>query len=192
MKLNEQKAKKISKFLSLILRHRPETINLTLDKQGFAYIDELIKNTNQKTSLGFKLTYEQLYEVVATNDKKRFEISEDNTQIRAVQGHSTRVVERDFEPVLPPDVLYHGTAHQFIPSILKDGLLPKSRQYVHLSGDTKTAKAVGKRHGRVQILQIDSKKMHQDGYEFYQAKNGVWLIKSVPVSYLTVYEGIIV
>lgn len=90
MKLNEQKAKKISKFLSLILRHHPETINLTLDKQGFACIDELIKNTNQKTSLGFELTYEQLYEVVATNDKKRFEISEDNTQIRAVQGHSTR------------------------------------------------------------------------------------------------------
>lgn len=190
MKLSEQKAKKISKFLSLILRHRPETINLTLDKQGFAYIDELIQNTNKKTSLGFKLTYEQLYEVVATNDKKRFEISKDGTQIRAVQGHSTRVVERDFESKLPPDILYHGTAKKFIPSILKEGLLPKSRQYVHLSTDIATAKAVGKRHGEVQILQIDTKAMQKD-FEFYQAENGVWLTKSVPVQYLTLYDGMI-
>lgn len=191
MTINQQKAKKIGKFLSLVLRHKPETIHLALDKQGFAYIDELIKNTNQKTSLGFKLTYEQFYEVVATNDKKRFEISDDGTQVRAVQGHSTSMVERDFESKIPPAILYHGTGRKFMPSILKEGLLPQTRQYVHLSFDIKTAKKVGKRHGRVQILQIETESMLKDGFEFYQAENGVWLTKIVPSHYLKVYEGII-
>lgn len=187
--MNEQRLKKISKFLSLILRHRPETVNIQLDKEGWADIDTLLKNINKKNALNFQLFRYQLEEVVATNDKKRFEISADGLQIRAVQGHSTTQVERTFVAKTPPNPLYHGTAKHFLPSILSQGLLPQSRHLVHLSADIETAKKVGKRHGKLAILQIDTEKMLANGFEFYQAENGVWLVKNVPTEYLTQLEN---
>lgn len=182
---DEKAAKRISKFLSLILRHHPETVNVVLDKQGFTDIDVLLKNINEFDHLPFLITREAIEEVVASNDKKRFELSADGTQIRAVQGHSTPQVERDFEPKTPPNPLYHGTARAFLPSILTDGLTAQSRQYVHLSSDTATANKVGARHGKAVVLSIDTAKMLADGYEFFQAENGVWLTKVVPSGYLT-------
>lgn len=183
--MNEQRLKKISKFLSLILRHHLEKIDIQLDKEGFADIDVLLKNINKKQALHFLLLREQLEKVVATNDKKRFEISADGLKIRAVQGHSTAQVERTFVAKIPPNPLYHGTAEHFLPSILADGLLPQSRHLVHLSADIETAKKVGRRHGKIAILQIDTETMLKNGFEFYQAENGVWLVKNVPTEYLT-------
>lgn len=183
--MNDAKAKKISKLLSLILRHRPETVHIQLDKQGFTSIDELIININRFARLSFSLSREQLEEVVATNDKKRFEISADQTKIRAVQGHSTPQVQRDFPAQIPPNPLYHGTSTKALRTILKEGLLPQTRQYVHLSADVVTARKVGARHGKVCVLQIDTAKMSELGHEFYLAENGVWLVKAVPIEYLT-------
>ena len=103
--------------------------------------------------------------------------------IRANQGHSVQV---DVElPVAdPPETLYHGTAERFSTSIEAQGLLPRSRLYVHLSSDTKTAEKVGSRHGKPVIYQVDAGQMCRDGYTFYLSANGVWLTKSVPPRYL--------
>lgn len=179
---------KTSKFLSLILRHQPQAIDIALDKEGWADIDTLIANANRLGKIRPILTRAKLDEVVATNDKKRFEISYDGSQIRAVQGHSTAQVKRIFEPKIPPNPLYHGTAKHFLKPILDDkqGLTPQSRHHVHLSETIATAKKVGIRHGRLVVLVVDTEAMQQAGFEFYQAENGVWLVDSVPAEYLTI------
>ena len=185
---NDVKNKKISKFLSLVLRHQPQTIKITLDKEGWADIETLIANINRFNSLGFSLNRSQLDKVVATNDKKRFEISHDGSQIRAVQGHSTDQVARSFEPKIPPNPLYHGTAKHALSSIFEQGLTPQSRQYVHLSEALDTAKKVGIRHGKLQVLMIDTQAMLDNNFEFYQAENGVWLVKTVPPQFIKEME----
>jgi putative RNA 2'-phosphotransferase len=170
----------LSKFLSLVLRHRPETIGLQLDPQGWASIDELLPAASRA---GVRLTRESLMAVVEQNDKKRFAISDDGTMIRASQGHSV-AVDLALEPLAPPDLLYHGTATRFLSSIQSEGLRSGARQHVHLSSDEATARAVGIRHGRPVILRVDAKQMHTDGHTFYQSQNGVWLTKHVPPRYL--------
>ncbi|APG31153.1 RNA 2'-phosphotransferase [Granulibacter bethesdensis] len=162
-----------SKFLSYILRHKPDAIGLTLDPEGWANIQELIAKADITIDL------ELLHEVVNTSDKKRFAISNDGLYIRANQGHSIEV-DLGLEPVEPPEFLYHGTADRFLDSIKNNGLYPQNRQYVHLSADTDTANKVGQRHGKPVILTIHALQMHQKGHEFFQAQNGVWLTKSVP------------
>ncbi len=122
--------------------------------------------------------------VVATSDKKRFAISRDGLRIRAVQGHSTKSVDIDYAEQVPPDFLYHGTATRFLNSIRKEGLLPGSRQYVHLSQDEQAATAVGQRHGKPAVLKIKALSMHEQGFKFYQAENGVWLTLQVPVAFI--------
>ncbi|STZ56182.1 RNA 2'-phosphotransferase [Moraxella lacunata] len=189
MQTDEKIAKKISKFLSLILRHKPEIVKVTLDKQGFTNIDVLLNHINKFGNLPFLITREAIDEVVANNDKKRFEFSADGTQIRAVQGHSTPMVDRDYPIKTPPNPLYHGTARQFLPNIAKEGLIGKTRHLVHLSESLETAKKVGARHGKVRLLKIDTEKMLKDGFVFYQAENGVWLTKTVPSQYLTTFDG---
>lgn len=172
----------ISKYLSYILRHKSEEIGLILDAEGWANIEELIeKSAPIKTT---KLTTEILLDVVKNNDKKRFQISEDGLSIRAVQGHSNNAVNITFQEKMPPEFLYHGTATRFLEQILQQGLKPQSRQYVHLSADQTTAETVGKRYGKPHILTIESEKMFKDGFKFYQAENGVWLISHVPTQYL--------
>jgi len=174
--MNKNNIKKVSKFLSLLLRHKPETIGLTLDKNGWANIDELMKKSKH-----IRLTRALIDEVVADNDKQRFIVEGD--RIRANQGHSISV-DMEFKAVTPPEMLYHGTATRFLESIMKEGLTKQKRQHVHLSKNIETATAVGKRHGKVVILEVDAKRMFEDGYEFYLSENGVWLTDVVPVGYL--------
>jgi len=174
--MNREDIIKVSKFLSLILRHKPQTIGLKLDAHGWADIDEIILK-----SKNIKLNREIIDEVVSKDNKQRFIIEDD--KIRANQGHSIEV-DLELKAITPPDILYHGTATRFLESIMKTGLSKQNRQYVHLSKDIKTAIAVGKRHGKVIVLEVDSKRMIRDGYEFYLSENGVWLTKSVPVGYL--------
>lgn len=174
----------ISRFLSYILRHAPESIGLSLDAQGWGEISQLILLTQKK---GTPLTLELINDVVKTNDKKRFAISEDRLFIRAVQGHSLKTTVA-YQAITPPKILYHGTATRFIDSIFNQGLIPNGRQYVHLSQDYKTAVNVGNRHGKAVVLIVDSEKMFSEGFEFYQSDNGVWLTLFVPVNYLKIEE----
>lgn len=174
---------KVSKFISLLLRHHPEVLNLKMDEHGWVSVIDLVEGINQ----GQPFTLEDLQTIVATDQKQRYSFNEDGSKIRANQGHSIDV-DLELEPTCPPDVLYHGSATRFQASIHHQGLLPQSRLYVHLSSDVATAKAVGKRHGKVIVYMIDAKQMVQDGYLFYLSKNKVWLTKEVPVQYLEVME----
>ncbi len=170
------KLKTTSKFLSLILRHQPEKIGLELDSNGWAEINELIEKSTK-----VKLTQELIEEVVVKDNKQRFIIKDG--KIRANQGHSINI-DLELEAVEPPDILYHGTATRFLESIMKEGLTKQSRQHVHLSKDIETATMVGKRHGKVVILEVDAKKMFEEGYVFYLSENGVWLTDRVGVEFL--------
>ncbi|MDR2688363.1 MAG: RNA 2'-phosphotransferase [Azoarcus sp.] len=171
----------ISKFLSFVLRHKPETIGLTLDAEGWTNIDLLIARANQS---GQALTLALIQEVVETSDKKRFTVSEDGLRIRAAQGHSTPSVAIAHVEKQPPEFLYHGTATRFLDSIREQGLLPGSRHYVHLSEDEQTATAVGQRYGKPVVLKVKAMLMHQQGFKFYLADNGVWMTLHVPAAYL--------
>ena len=177
----EKSMKQISKFLSYILRHHPEAIGLTLDVNGWADIDELLAKAGQHGEI---IDKHLLYEVVSQNDKKRFTISDDGMRIRAEQGHSTKQVDIDYTEKQPPSVLYHGTASRFLDSILQQGLIPGDRHYVHLSSDVDVATEVGKRYGKVVILEIKAEEMYRQGFQFYLTKNNVWLIKHVPSEFL--------
>jgi putative RNA 2'-phosphotransferase len=180
--MNTKQYENISKFLSFILRHKPESIGLHLDDHGWARIESLINKTNQSTG-NPKLSYDTIIEVVDTNEKTRFSRSEDGLSIRANQGHSIEV-DLGLTPATPPPILYHGTATRFISSILKEGLRPGKRQHVHLSTDIETARQVGQRYGKPVILTIDSNAMLNHGYEFYLSDNGVWLTDRVPSNFL--------
>jgi putative RNA 2'-phosphotransferase len=168
------------KFLSLVLRHKPETIGITLDPQGWANVNKLLEGCRKRN---LKLDRETLIRIVEADDKQRFQLSPDGLKIRACQGH-TILVDLEQEPTVPPDKLYHGTTERFLPSILKRGLVKGRRLYVHLSPDMDTARKVGSRRGPVSILEVRSGEMHQNGYRFYQAANGVWLTDHVPAQYL--------
>ncbi|MEQ9887873.1 RNA 2'-phosphotransferase [Pectobacterium zantedeschiae] len=171
----------VSKFLSYVLRHKPEAIGLTLSSDGWASMAELISGAAKEGRL---LTREVIQSVVDNSDKKRFSISPDGLSIRAAQGHSSSQVDMCYEPKVPPAFLYHGTATRFVDSINQQGLLSGSRQYVHLSADPATAISVGQRHGKPVVLKIKARDMHQQGIIFYQADNGVWLTLAVPVPFI--------
>lgn len=169
-----------SKFLSLVLRHQPEEIGIALDEAGWVSVEELLAACGRR---GVHLTRAELEEVVATNDKKRFAFSEDGARIRASQGHSVPV-ELGYAPAVPPETLYHGTGAQSVASIREQGLLPRSRQHVHLSPDHATAVKVGQRHGRPVVLEVRAGEMHRAGHVFHLSANGVWLTERVPAEYL--------
>jgi putative RNA 2'-phosphotransferase len=171
----------ISKFLSYVLRHEPQSVGLTLDREGWADIAALIAGAKQS---GRELDEALIRAVVESSDKKRFTISDDGLRIRAAQGHSTESVSITYAEKLPPEVLYHGTATHFIESIMREGLKPGERQYVHLSEDLQTATAVGQRYGKPVILKIEALRMYQQGFKFFQAENGVWLTSCVPPQHL--------
>jgi putative RNA 2'-phosphotransferase len=170
----------LSKFLSFVLRHKPDAIGLVLDAEGWAGIDDLIAKADAS---GTRFGRDELLNVVATSDKKRFSLSPDGQRIRAAQGHSVSV-ELGLAPREPPLVLYHGTATRFVEAILAEGLKPQSRQQVHLSLDEVTAHRVGQRHGKPVILKVDAARMHAQGFKFYVADNGVWLTDEVPPEFL--------
>jgi putative RNA 2'-phosphotransferase len=171
--------KETSKFMSLILRHKPETIGISLDEHGWANADELIAGINKIHPLDMKL----LEKIVAEDEKQRYSFNEDKTLIRANQGHSIPV-DVELENKIPPDILWHGTGEKYVASIDLMGLIPKSRLYVHLSLDYDTAVKVGSRHGKPCVYQVEAKKMSDDGYDFFVSANGIWLTKTVPVDYL--------
>ena len=172
----------ISKFISLILRHKPEKIGITLDEHGWANVEDLINGINKE----YPFNFEMLEEIVATDDKQRYSFNEDKSLIRANQGHSVPV-DVELEEAVPPEYLWHGTGEKYCEKIGEIGLIPKSRLYVHLSDNSDTALSVGKRHGEPVIIRVDAERMYRDGFKFYLSKNGVWLTKHVPTSYFHMY-----
>ena len=173
----------ISKYLSLILRHKPEVIGISLDEHGWANVEELIAGIAKNHDFNMEL----LEEIVRSDEKQRYSFNEVKTLIRANQGHSVPV---DVELVeqIPPDILWHGTGEKYVSAIDTEGLIPKSRLYVHLSKDEGTATKVGSRHGKPVVYHVLAKKMYDDGYNFFISVNGVWLTKTVPVKYLRKVE----
>ena len=175
---------RISKYISLILRHKPEVIGIKLDTHGWADVNALLAGISRK----YPINRDILEEIVRSDEKQRYSFSEDGTKIRANQGHSVQV-DVELPVTEPPETLYHGTAQRFAASIEALGLLPQSRLYVHLSPDQETAEKVGRRHGEPVIYLVDAGQMHRDGYLFYLSANGVWLTKAVPATYLKRLEG---
>lgn len=171
---------RVSKFLSLVLRHQPRRIGIELDHAGWVRVSELLAACQAHD---FPITREELEAVVRENDKQRFAFSEDGTRIRASQGHSVRV-ELGYAPLAPPTLLYHGTASRLLASIRERGLVKGGRHHVHLSTDAATAAKVGARHGTPHVIEVQSGRMHADGYDFYRSDNGVWLTEHVPAKYL--------
>ena len=171
---------RLSKFLSLILRHQPEKVGLTLDEAGWVGVTELL---DALTSHGHPITRETLLHIVATSEKKRFALSADGKRIRASQGHSVEV-ELGYAPATPPPLLYHGTVDRFLNSIREKGLIKGDRHHVHLSPDTTTATTVGARRGKPVLLTIDAAAMAREGVLFYVSANGVWLTDHVPVQFI--------
>ena len=176
---------RVSKFISLVLRHKPDAANLSLDKYGYAQVDELVAYLNKKYG-GFTVT--DLDTIVETDDKQRYSYNNDHTKIRAVQGHSFPVDLR-LEAQQPPQLLFHGTSTKYLDGIMEKGIISKSRQYVHLSKDVDTAHTVGLRHGAgTVILVVSAEQMWKDGYKFFLSDNGVWLVDEVPTKYFTLYH----
>lgn len=167
------------KYLSLILRHKPEAAGITLDEHGWANVEELIEGIRRSRPFDRAM----LEEIVATDEKGRYSFNEDETLIRANQGHSIPV-DVELPIVTPPKVLHHGTGEKYVASIDAQGLLPRTRLYVHLSGDAETARKVGSRHGKPVVYEVLSGEMARAGLTFYRSVNGVWLVEAVPPQYL--------
>lgn len=171
MKMPNQYIIQRGKKLAFLLRHDR---NYPFDAHGWREVSDLMKNHGY--------TMEELEAIVATNNKQRYEFSEDKSRIRARQGHSIHV---DVELVekIPPDTLYHGTAKAFLDSILEKGIIKGNRLYVHLSSTKEIAINVGKRHGEHVVLAINAKRMSEDGLRFFLSRNGVWLTDYVDRQY---------
>ena len=177
----------ISKFLSLVLRHKPEEVGIQLDSAGWVGVDELLRAC---AGHKFPFSRDELDEVVATNDKKRFAFSEDGKRIRANQGHSVEV-ELEYQPSVPPEILYHGTADRFLASIQQNGLIKGNRHHVHLSTDLETAISVGQRHGRPLVFYVLAGDMHRAGHKFFVSANGVWLADHIPANFLQIHRRLV-
>ena len=183
--MTPDRATKISKFLSLVLRHKPDAIGISLDDAGWIDVPTLLAAAARH---GMNFSRDELAQVVTSSDKQRFAISEDTTRIRANQGHSVSI-ELGLQPVAPPELLYHGTATRFLPAIRVQGLLKMQRQHVHLHHDLATASAVGTRHGKLAMLQIRTGEMHRAGHAFFLSANGVWLTDAVPPEFILFPES---
>ena len=175
---------RVSRFLSLVLRHEPEKIGLKLDPAGWADVDAVLAGCARH---GIELSRERLTEIVARSEKQRFGLDQSGRRIRANQGHSVSV-ELGYPRVTPPELLYHGTARKFISAILKEGLVKGERHHVHLSADQATARNVGQRRGPPVILLVKSGEMHRAGHAFFQSANGVWLVDHVPPQFLDLLQ----
>lgn len=180
--LSEKETTRLSKLLSLVLRHDPAHLGVTLDEQGWVEVAELLAQAGRHQ---VPLTREQLVYIVDTSPKQRFRFNEDQSRIRASQGHSVDVA-LGYEPMEPLAQLYHGTARQNQELIMTEGLRKMTRQRVHLSADVETALTVGRRHGAPLVFVVDGGRMHQGDFRFFRADNGVWLIDEVPPQYLSV------
>ena len=177
--MSQKNRESTSKLIALVLRHKPEEIGITLDEHGWANVNELIAGIARMQPFDRAA----LEEIVSTDEKQRYSFNEDKTLIRANQGHSIPV-DVELEQKTPPELLYHGTGEKYTVSIDMQGLIPKSRLYVHLSPDYDTAVKVGSRHGKPVVYTVAAGEMQKNGYVFYQSVNGVWLTKTVPVEFL--------
>jgi len=175
--------KKTGIFISLILRHKPDVIGISLDEHGWANVQELINGINKTGK--FSIDMSMLEEIVRTDNKQRYSFNEDRSKIRANQGHSINV-DVELKEAVPPEILYHGTGEKYVDSINAEGLKPKSRLYVHLSKDVETAVTVGSRHGKPIVYTIASGEMYRHGHTFYLSENGVWLTKNVPIDFMKI------
>lgn len=178
--LDKKQQKRISKRLSLHLRHDPQGLGITLEDGGWTNVNDLLTAFSKKH---FALSLEDLQEVVRDSDKQRYGFDETGTKIRAHQGHSTQV-DLQLEPKTPPDLLYHGTAKHSLDAILETGLKSMKRQHVHLSTDKETMMAVARRHGKPVLLSINAKAMFEAGHLFYLSSNGIWLSEFVPARWI--------
>jgi putative RNA 2'-phosphotransferase len=178
--VDEKQLVRTSKFLSLVLRHRPQLAGLTLDSAGWVSVETLLRGCASK---GLPITRDELDDVVARNTKQRFAFDETGTLIRANQGHSVEV-DLELKPAEPPYVLYHGTSERAGAAIRREGLKKMRRHHVHLSADAETARIVGARHGKPLVLRVDARAMRGAGFTFYRSENGVWLVDNVPPEYL--------
>lgn len=169
----------LSRYIALVLRHKPEAAGITLDRNGWASVPELIAGVSRTHPIDFDI----LERIVNTDEKQRYSFNEDKTLIRANQGHSVDV-DMELKKAIPPQYLWHGTAEKYVAGIEEKGLIPKGRLYVHLSSDIDTARKVGARHGKAVVYRVDALKMQQSGIDFYISENNVWLVKSVPKEYL--------
>ncbi|AXK34811.1 RNA 2'-phosphotransferase [Streptomyces armeniacus] len=182
--MKAERTVRISKYLAKHLRHQPERIGLTLDPHGWAGVEDLLRAA---AAHGFPFSREELAEVVASNDKRRYVLDAEHDRIRASQGHSVPV-ELDLPAVPPPEWLYHGTVSRFVAAIRAEGLRPMNRHAVHLSPDRGTATRVGARRGRPVVLPVAAGAMHRDGHSFRVSENGVWLAEAVPPAYIRFAE----
>lgn len=174
---------RISKFIALILRHKPEEVGLQLDKQGWVKSLDLVKAVRSRGYPEFDMV--SLCDIVDNDDKQRYAFDIFRQRIRAVQGHSVEV-QLHLVAVEPPEILYHGTKDRNLRSIQRLGINTQARQYVHLSStkDLATEVANRRRSDRSIILTIRAKQAHDDGIEFFVSENGVWLCKQVPSIYI--------
>jgi putative RNA 2'-phosphotransferase len=172
----------VSKRLSFVLRHKPESVGISLEDGGWVAVDLLLDRLN---ATGRTITRAMLERVVETSDKQRFALTEDRQRIRANQGHSVAVDLR-LSPVRPPGNLFHGTATRFLQGIEREGLKPGHRQHVHLSVSAETAQSVGARRGKPVVLVVNAEAMFQNGFKFFLSANGVWFASHVPYTYLSV------
>ncbi|MFT8814429.1 RNA 2'-phosphotransferase [Acetobacter fabarum] len=179
--MNTKQLNETSKFLSYVLRHEPHAIGLQLDSEGWANVESLVAGAAKD---GRILDIALIQAVVSSSDKKRFSLSEDGLRIRAVQGHSTASVSLQHVEKEPPEFLYHGTATRFLESIRQQGLIAGARHHVHLSQDITTVTAVGQRYGKPVVLKLEALRMHQQGFKFFQAENGVWLTTHVQAGFI--------
>ena len=171
---------RLSRFLSYVLRHRPDAVGLTLDAAGWVEVDALLAAC---AAHGRPLTLDELVQVVARDDKRRYAFSDDRLRIRASQGHSV-AVELGYEPRVPPEILYHGTTERFLEAIRREGLQRGERHHVHLSADEETARRVGARRGRPVVLRVRAGEMARAGVEFLLSANGVWLTVDVAMRFI--------
>ena len=183
MEKTDRDLTEVSKYISYILRHKPDEIGIRLDHHGWADTDELMAGVSRK----YPIDRNDLIEIVKCDAKQRYSFNDDMTRIRANQGHSIQV-DVELRETEPPESLYHGTAKRFSASIEKQGLVAGSRLYVHLSSDLETAEKVGRRHGDPVVYQISSGQMYRDGFAFYLSANKVWLTKAVPAQYLSIHR----
>lgn len=172
--------KRISKWMSLVLRHKPELAGLQLDEHGWVATSGLIAGLNNH---GLDVDMETLVQIVRDNDKQRFAFNEDYSRICANQGHSVDVMP-ELEQLEPPALLYHGTPDTSVAAVLATGLERRNRHHVHLSEERSTAVSVGGRRGKPIVLTIRSGDMQRDGYLFFRSRNGVWLTEHVPPGYI--------
>lgn len=182
--MNPRHVVRVSRFLSLILRHDPAKVGLTLDASGWVDVSELLAALARH---GRPITLDELRHVVENNDKRRFAFSPDGRNIRASQGHSLKI-DLSYEPSHPPLTLYHGTAERNLSAIREKGLLKMSRSHVHLSADRDTASQVGQRYGVPIVLEVFCGKMAIEGFVFYLSANGVWLTEHVPPRFIVFPE----